>query len=182
MILNKWLFNDKSFYMKQNSVLFILLLSSLIFVLAVGCKKDGPPALPPNHNEVNATIIHISGPAITIQATGTKAPLGLNGWFGGGGYVDGTNDANNAVYISIYPGIAGPGTYDYTSGYRCEYRINATSGTTPIYMNSGANAGNIIFTKANRQEMEGSFTAVCRYGTDSVIVSGSFKGDYIGPR
>ena len=148
----------------------------------VGCKKDGPPALHPNHNEVNATVVFVSGPSIIINAKGTKAPLGLNSFWGSGSYVDGTNDANNAVYISIYPGITGPGTYNFTSGYRCEYRINATSGATPIYVNSGINGGSITFIKANTQEMEGSFTAVCRYGTDSVMVSGTFKGDYIGPK
>ncbi len=168
--------------MKKIFSLFIFCLASLSVGLVYSCKKDGPPALPPNHNEVSASVILTSGPAITINAKGTKAPMGLNGWLGGGGYVDGTNDAGNAVYISIFPGISGPGTYDLASGYRCEYRINATSGTSPIYMNSGANAGSITFIKANAQEMEGSFTAVCRYGTDSVIVSGTFKGDYIGPK
>ena len=165
----------------MKKTIFLFAASFYIFFIQA-CSKKSNAVLPPNNNEVNATVVLSPTSTININAKGTKAPMGLNGWFGGGGYVDGTNDAGNAVVISIFSGIAGPGTYDYAGGYRCEYRINATSGTTPIYTNSGANAGSIIFTKADATSMEGSFAAVCRYGTDSVIVSGTFKGDYIGPK
>ena len=160
--------------------LLVTVFSVAATVVLVGCKKNSPPPSLPNNNEVNATVVLSSGQIITINARGTKAPMGLSSPLGGSSYVDGTNDAGNAVYINIFPIISGPGTFDFAGGFRCQYRINAGSGATPIYENNGANAGSITFTTANAQMMEGSFNAVCRYGTDSVLVAGTFKGDRIG--
>ncbi len=147
---------------------------------SLGCKKNSLPSPLPNNNEFNATVVLSSGQILNINARGTKAPMGLSSPLGGASYVDGTNEAGNAVYINVFPIISGPGTFDFASGFRCQYRVNAGSGATPIYENNGANAGSITFTSANAQKMEGSFNAVCRFGTDSVLVTGTFKGDRIG--
>ena len=154
------------------------LISSLIIFCA--CKKDSSPTLPPNHNEVSATIILSNGSSNTFNASGPKARLGLFSGFSGPGYIDGTNAANAAVYINVYPKISSTGTINgRNAGFWCQYRQNVTSNSTPIYENSGASSGSITFTSVSNQYLEGSFNAVCRNGTDSVIVSGTFKGDYI---
>ena len=160
--------------------LLVAVIPFFVTVVLVSCKKNSPPAPLPNNNEVNATVVLSSGQIININARGTKAPMGLGSPFTGPTYVDGRNAAGNEVYISVFPTISSPGTFDFPVGFRCQYRINAGSGTTPIYENNGANAGSITFTTANAQKMEGSFSALCRYGTDSVLVTGTFKGDRIG--
>ena len=157
---------------------FLFTASFFIFFMQA-CSKKSNAVLPPNNNEVNATVVLSTGFTININAKGLKAPIGLYGIFGGPGYVDGTNAANAAVLIEVYSAISGPGTYDLSHGFRCQYRQDVTNNSTPIYQNNGANAGSITFTTANENNAEGYFNAVCRLNTDSVIVSGTFKGDHI---
>jgi hypothetical protein len=158
----------------------------LLLVSSFGSCKKGSDAPPTNNNEVKATILLTSGTAITINATTTKALMGCTiTLVGGSTHIDGTNAANAAIHISIFvPGsmcVTAAGTYNFG----CEYRQDVTSGNTPIYSNLGiANPGNITFTTINEHYMEGYFTALCRCasagcGTDTVIVSGTFKGDYL---
>ena len=163
-----------------NAILLLLLVS--IFVT---CKKESDDP-PPNNNEVKATILLPSGNTININATATKASMGCLISLGGGyTHIDATNTANAAVYMSIYVPVTTcvttPGTYNFN----CEYRVDFTSGSTPIYSNLLAtNRGSITFTTINDHYMEGTFNAICRCaspgcGTDSVAVSGTFKGDYL---
>jgi hypothetical protein len=159
---------------------FILLLLTGFFL---SCKKKNEA--PPNKNEVKATVVVSPASTITINATGSKALMGCS--FGSGSYVDGTNEANAAVYILYVYGanlscVTIPGTYSFS----CEYRVNVADPNTPIYSNNGANPGSITFTTVNDHSMEGSFTAVCRcnsggcvFGVDSVVVTGTFKGDHL---
>lgn len=152
----------------------------LLFVTAgTACNKN-KDVVAPNNNEVNATVLLSNGQTVTISAEGTKAILGLSGYFGSPGFIDGTNDANAAVYINVYPSISSTGTFDYAHGFQCEYRPNVGSTTTPIYTMLGGAPGSITFTSVSSTYLEGSFTARCRTTTDSVIVSGTFKGDFIG--
>jgi hypothetical protein len=163
-----------------NTILLLLLVSSF------GTCKKGSDAPPPNNNEVKATILLPSGNTININATATKASMGCLISLGGGyTHIDATNSANAAVYMSIYvPATTlcnNPGTYNFN----CEYRVDFSSGSTPIYSNLLAtNRGSITFTTINDHYMEGTFNAICRCaspgcGTDSVAVSGTFKGDYL---
>ena len=158
-----------------NGIILLLFISFFI-----SCKKKNVE--PPNNNIVKATVVLSSGSTININATGSKALIGCAS-FGGGTYVDGTNEANAAVYISLYSTnfscVTSPGTY----GFHCQYRSNVADPNTPIYGNSG---GSITFTVINDHYMEGSFTAVCQCITpvcilnvDSVVVTGSFKGDHL---
>jgi hypothetical protein len=158
----------------------VLLLWTSCFI---SCKKQ--INMPPNNNEVKATVVVSPTSTITINAKGLKAPMGP-GFLGIGTFISGTNETGASVYINVHgPGIssiANPGTYSYT----CEYRTNASGANAAIYSNSGTNSGSITFTTINENFMEGYFNAVCRcwspgcvFGVDSVIVTGTFKGDYL---
>ena len=158
----------------KSHYLFILVL------LFFSCKKSHGPAIIQYNHEYKSTVVFNSGSLITINATGAKALMGCDGIFCSGTYVDGTNESNAAIYITCYSStfcncISSPGTYSFT----CEYRTNTASTNTPIYENRLAgNPGSITFTAIDDHYMEGHFNAVCRYNTDSVTVSGTFKGNY----
>lgn len=148
-----------------NGIFFILLISC-----SSSCKKSNEAPL--NNNEMNATVVLSSGDIIKINAKESKARMGQS-WYGGT-FVEGTNETNAAIYINLLTVIS-PGTYAFS----CEYRTNAESSTTPIYVNYGVNnRGSITFTVLDDHAMEGHFSAVCKYATDSVTVSGSFKGNF----
>ena len=154
----------------------------LVTVIISACKKKNE--ILPNNNEVNATVVVSPTSTITINAKGAKAIMGCS-LFGGGTFVDGTNSLNEAVYLSYISGITcvtSPGTYRFD----CQYRPDVSSSSTPIYQNIGVNRGSITFTAVNLHYMEGYFNAVCYchstgcvFGVDSVVVTGSFKGDYL---
>ena len=166
--------------MKKNIIYVIL----LIAVFTSACKKK-PDAAPPNTNEVNATVVVSPTSTITINAKGSNAKLGCSFW-GGGNFISGTNETNAAIYIAYVNGsgascVSNPGTYNFS----CEYRKNGTDSNTPIWSNNGANRGSITFTAINDHYMEGFFNAVsrCNYGScvigvDSVIINGTFKGNF----
>jgi len=158
------------------------LLILLLFISCfISCKKKFE--ITPNNNVVKAMVVVSPTSTININAAGTKAVMGCSFW-AGGSYIGGTNEANAAVYITVYGTnfscVSSPGTYSFN----CEYRKNVVDPATPIYSNNGINRGSITFTTINDHYMEGSFTAVCWCnspgcvpGVDSVIVSGTFKGD-----
>lgn len=162
-----------------NVTLLLLLISCFI-----SCKKGND--VPPNNNEMKATVVVSPASTININATGSKARMGCS-FLGGGTFVAGTNEVNAAVYISYvystnFSCVSSPGTYNFS----CEYRKNVADPNTPIYSNNGMNPGSITFTVINDHYMEGSFTAVsrcnspgCAFGVDSVIISGTFKGDHL---
>jgi hypothetical protein len=152
--------------------IFILL---LLISCIIACKKKNAEA--PNNNEVKATVVLSSGDTVNINATGSKAEMWGCAPLGGG-----TNEANAAVYITVYDTgircVTSPGTYSFD----CQYRPNVADSNTPIY---GGTGSSITFTVINDHYMEGSFTAVvcrcistgCVFGVDSVVVTGTFKGD-----
>lgn len=155
--------------------LFMFLLS---VTCLLSCKKKNDP--PPNNNEVKARVVLASGAVVNINATGVKALMGCS-FYGGGSYVDGTGETNAAVYMTIYDGsfgcVTGAGTYNFL----CEYRVNTADPNTPIYGNT--RSGSITYTSANEHYIEGYFNAVCGCnsvgcGVDSVIITGTFKGDH----
>ncbi len=158
--------------------------TAFIAVCFWGCKKNNV-AVVQNMTEVKATVVVSPSSTITINATGSNAKMGC-AVLGAGTYVEGTNEANAAVYISYvnYANslcVTSPGTYNFS----CEYRKNVADPNTPIFSNNGINRGSITFTSINDHHMEGSFTAVCWcnssgcvFGVDFVNVSGTFKGDY----
>src|SRR5438477_9781207 len=114
-----------------NAIILLLLISCF-----VSCKKKNDVSQ--NNNEVKATVVVSPASTIPINATGSKALMGC-GIFGGGTFVDGTNESNAAVYITVYNSnigcVTSPGSY----GFSCEYRTNVADQNTPIYGNSGGN-------------------------------------------
>ena len=150
----------------------------LICLVNLSCnKKDDAPV---NNNEFKATVILSSGSIVNIDAKGTKAAMGC-GLLGSGTFVSGSNESNAGVNMTVYGAgsscVTIPGTYSF----RCEYRVNTVSTSTPIYENHfAANNGSITFTAVNNSYMEGHFNAVCVLPprADSVTVIGSFKGNY----
>ncbi len=85
----------------MKKILVPFLIMSIVYS---ACKKDSQPTLPPNHNEVTATVVLSSGNIININANGSKALMGLRGFLGGPDYIEGTNAANAAVYIKTFKG------------------------------------------------------------------------------
>jgi len=155
---------------------YILLLAGVLMLsyLFTGCKKknDTPS---PNNNEIKATVVISPTTTITINATGSNAVIGPS-LFGGGTYIDGYDASNAAIRITTGTTIVTiPGTYSFT----CIYTPNLRSGYAPIYGNNGTNSGSVTFMAVNDYYMEGYFNAVCRNNMDSVIVSGTFKGDHL---
>jgi hypothetical protein len=158
-----------------------LFISFLLIGSFISCKKKNEA--PPNNNEMKATVVVSPTKTILINATGSKVVMGMCASLGGGTYIEGTNEDNAAIYITVYETgircVTAPGTYE--SDFSCQYRPNVSDQATPIYAKS---SGNITFTTINDSKMEGSFTAVCKcispgcvFGVDSVIVIGTFKGD-----
>ena len=153
----------------QSTVIFILL------VLTFSCNKKN--SAPTNNNEVKASAILLSGATVIINAKERKATMGCNP-LGGGTYVVGTDESNALVGISVLACVKTLG--NHSGFYICQYTPNSTLPTSPNYSASGPNAGSITFTSLNEKYMEGFFSVVCyRTATDSVIVSGTFKGDQL---
>lgn len=172
--------------MKKIIVYFLV----VMMTLTSSCKKQND-VIPPNTNEVNATVVVSPTSTITINAKGSKAKMGCSLW-GGGTFINGTNDANAAVIISYVYGsgsscVKTPGTYNFS----CEYRKNVGAPNTPIWSNvpvnggSITNRGSITLTVANDHYYEGYFNAVAKCASsgicgdvDSVIINGTFKGNF----
>lgn len=153
---------------------------AVLLLAAIGCYSchKNKDALPVKNTEVKATVTLSPGNIVTINATGSKAVMG-SAFYGGGTFIDGTNENNAAVYISVYNSSFSPVTVPGTYNFDCQYRPDITSQSTPIYVNTGSSdPGSITFTIINDHYMEGYFNSVCVANADTVIVSGSFKGDY----
>lgn len=163
--------------MSKNYLAWCLVKLSLFFLL-LSCHKDS--SSPPNNNEVKATLFFSNGTTIDFSVTGNKALLGCG--VGSGTYVQGINNANEGLLITISINtlmcVSVAGTYS-GDGFGCQYRRNVTFG--PIYTNNknGVNNGRITFATINGSYMEGHFSAVCYTNADSVVVNGTFKGDHI---
>jgi len=151
-------------------------ISLILFLVACSKSSDDPI---PNNNEINASVAHTNGSLVIINARAEKAILGLRSPLGGPSYIHGSNAANAVVYVNLYPAITTTGTFNFSDGYRCQYRVNDSSPSTLIFENTSFNSGTISITTLNDNYIEGSFNAICRNGTDSVVVTGTFKGNII---
>lgn len=150
----------------------------LVIALLVSCRKK--IEMPPNNNEIRATIIFSSGKQIQIYGKNTKARMGWD-WIGMT-YLEVSDDLNGLVSFTAFPAIKSPGTYN---NFSVQFRP-ATVQRLPDYDNfqlsntgSLANRGSVTFSRINDHNMEGAFHAVCWARTDTVIITGTFKGDYL---
>jgi hypothetical protein len=163
----------------------VLYAMALLSVFIPACNKN-KDTVPPNTNEINATVLLTTGSTITINAKGTKAVMGCT-LLGGGNFLYGTSDNNAYVYLgSIYgPGfscVSAPGTYPLV----CEYKTNRADPATRAWSNMGTNRGSITFTVVNDHYLEGHFNAVSKCisagcgssSMDTVVINGTFKGNY----
>lgn len=145
------------------------------------CKKSSNP--PVNNNVVSASVIVSPTQTIPFQFTGDKAHIGC-GFTGNGPSIWGETDAfallDLRVSNSTFTCVVAPGTYPLI----CEYRKNTHDPAGAIFSNFGRAPGSITFTVNDGNNIEGFFSAIswcqstgCNPATDSVIVSGTFKGN-----
>lgn len=143
----------------------------LITIIISACKKKND-ILPPNNNEVNATVAISSTSTIMINSKGSKAKLGCSFSLAGiSNFVSATSENGAAVYINIpyrpaFSYVTSSGTYDFA----CEYRQKVGDPNTPIWSNVTVNGGNIknpgsiTFTVINDHYWEGYFNAFSKCG------------------
>ena len=97
-------------------------------------------------------------------------------------YLEVSDDVNGLVSFTAFPAIKNPGTYN---NFSVQFRPARGQGL-PDYDNfqltstAGlANKGSVTFSSIKDDKMEGSFHAVCWARADTVIITGTFKGDYL---
>jgi hypothetical protein len=173
--------HSKSSIMKsvKNIVPAVLLLVSGICVLS--CKKEKGHLY---FREIRATAVLGSGEVINFNVNQPpQANLGVDPYVGYP-YISVTNEYNSKIYMSVadISGLGGPnqaGTYPSGSyRYVCHFILNNLATPGEEYSNTPYNPGSITFTRFETNYMEGNFFAYCKLGTDSVLVSGTFKGEF----
>lgn len=148
----------------------------LLLTTLITCKKKSDKD-PVNSNEFKAIIIRAPGDTIKINATGFNASFCCC-IIGGGTILKGADEANNVIYAKTAGCISDPGTYNFG----CEFGVSNAG----FYNAIGTNKGSITFTAISADYIEGYFNAVskcfwgsCNINVDSVIITGSFKGNTI---
>jgi hypothetical protein len=149
---------------------------SCIIIILFSCNKNKFPDFGQQYanNRMDVSLKMASGEILSVKAAGNRALFGC-GAYGLGTYVQGTGDNNVAVYCNINDCINGPGKYSCNS----RYTPKPSSDTRDYETNGVDNPGSITFTVLNHNHAEGYFSAVCKRGSDSVIVIGTFSG-YFG--
>ena len=142
-----------------------LLFISLLF-LAAGCKKnaDAVSKFANNHTTINVT--SASGAVTTYNFNGDLAPMGHSYWTGEF-YGEGRF---NYDHTQIYFGPAAD-----PSKVSCKFYL--TSGSSP-YDTPYNNPGTFNLTKTADNHAEGSFSAKCGLGADTLMIQGNFSGYY----
>jgi hypothetical protein len=175
----------------------IFLLSLLFFVAT--CHKSADPPPPPviaNNNEIKATILYVNGNTTFIYAAKETAGIGCDTAGGSKGgpmnsyVISALGSWETGEHLYIYSSginggcVVGTGTFPANFDY---YPSGMTGTNRPRYYSAFANDTNIssiTYTINNNKNKEGFFRSVCRNEnsnmTDSVIITGTFKGDFIG--
>jgi len=171
---------------------------SLLFLVAT-CKKSADPPPPPvivNNNEIKASILYVNGNTTFINASRETARIGCDTVGGSKGgplssyVISALGSWETGEYLYIYASginggcVVGTGTFPANFDY---YPSGMTGTYRPRYYSTFANDINIssiTYTTNNNIKKEGFFRSVCRNEnsnlTDSVIITGTFKGDFIG--
>jgi hypothetical protein len=155
---------------------------AIMTIMLYSC--DNKTVDPENSNEIIAEIVDVTpGHTLNFKATGTNAELECD-IYGVLTSINGTdvNNANANIEILVPQCVTSAGTYAMLN---CFYdRNKIRSAHEPDFT---AYRGIITFTKVDGKYIEGNFNAVlyCDYPynqcdeKDSVIVSGTFKGNKI---
>jgi hypothetical protein len=152
--------------------LFLPLFIGILF--CISCNKKYIPDDPGKNNEFHALLVFSADSSQRFDVIGTKAGMGCS-W--GTTYVEGLREDDAYINLQLYFDemrcLSSPGTL--TTELRCQYRPNLYEGN--IYGNNSANPGIVTFTTVTTDYMEGHFETVCNISaTDSVIITGTFKG------
>lgn len=150
--------------------LLVFLFCGLLLNGSLSCSIEFVDPPPPN-NEVKATITFSTGSVLHFNAKGFKARMGN---YSLRTFIKGTE--GGVIYISwgdpYVNRIASPGTYPFY----LRYLVSESS--TDEYRHLSIEPGTITLRTSNDNYMEGYFsTVMCRSGSDSLTISGTFKGD-----
>lgn len=152
----------------------------LMITFSLSCKKKVD--LPPNNNEIKASIRYKSGKQIDIHVSGPKARMGC-GMLGGGRYVEAYDEVNGSILLSSLTCLNSVGNYN---NVYVRFTANVNSQTSPIYENhiittpGGPTFLSIFTIKELRSDyIEGSFSSMAWYQKDTVLITGTYKGDYL---
>lgn len=153
----------------------LLLLTVIVYLISCSKKDDLQKS-----NEVKATAIYSSGNSINFYANGKNTMMSC-GVFSE--MILSANDQNGLA--SFHFNISGSGAgncINRTGNYKLYGSYHSKSTGQPIIAYDadwGRKVPNITFTVVNDDQMEGHFDGVFYNGNDSVIVNGTFKGDFV---
>lgn len=147
----------------------------------ISCKKKND--LPPDNDEVKATMTFSSGIVLNTHTTGMNARMGCD-IYGITSFIESNDEINGRITITHFGNcVSATGTIDKVD---IQYLRYPNSQSSPVYNNSivrtpGSSleySGKVTFTTVTSDYLEGNFNAVCwsYQGKDSVIISGTFKG------
>ena len=162
---------------KYNSTLQAI---TLLTIMLYSC--DDKTVDPKKFNEIIAEIVDVTpGHTLNFKATGSNTTMGCD-IYNISTFISGTdvNNANATIHISVTQCVTSEGNYGIQGYYDRSKRNEAYDPDFTSKQN-----GSITFTKLDGKHIEGNFNVVlyCVFPynncdeKDSVIVSGSFKGD-----
>lgn len=151
------------------SAIYLLIISAFTFS---SCSKDKADQ---TNNLLSATIIPTTGSSFTFSSSGKEVVLGC-GFFGSS--IDATADSKR-ISLTVSQGT-GPNCVSNEGAFylfACSYTPSVNT-TNPVYSNVSNDSRNeLTFTTFRDDFWEGHFTTTCYTETDSVHISGTFKGD-----
>jgi hypothetical protein len=177
-----WIISEKRKFL--TAMLFVYLSSML------SCSKKDSSPNDFSNNVVKATIVYTNGSTIEMTSKAEKASIGCSIEYS---FVRGTSEAN--AIVGLTASDTSSGTL-YTScirrsgayyNFTCQYTPDVTAQIMREYNSRGAITDSVKFTAVTDHYMEGEFNAMCIADfynsqvvlvSDTIIVSGTFKGYY----
>ena len=155
-----------------------IVLPGLILCFNLSCKKkDFFEAY--RNNEIKATIVHRSGATVTFESKGLDAQFGC-ATYTGSSFGEGNNDLNQNVSFTLeFKCVSSPGTYSSPLLRYCPNLNSQSYYENGIYPNQASvtTQNTVNFTVVRDHYWEGYFTGVCWLNKDTVVISGTFKGE-----
>lgn len=165
------------------------ILQAITFMTIMLYSCDDKAIDPKEFNEIIAEIVEVTpGHTSNFKATGSNTNMGCYTFGLSTTSIRGTdvNNANATIDISVMQCVTSEGNYSI-EGYYDRSKISEAYDPDFIsYQNGNYTSGSITFTKRDGKYMEGNFNVVLYcfpYSNcdekDSVIVRGSFKGQFL---